>query len=239
MKYVLEHRVRKWRNNTGMEPQSYWVTEAIAEEEHNTFPSLEEKSKSSSDFSLAYIMPVEIILCSHAVFLLLHLPLYNCLNVANFCQILQGGSGLKGIEFLQVSCRWAAAHLPCLLREGQQFELCSSWIPEHTYKEREATRAPAERKVAKELGRYSGSEFLARKPWAGGKQAAAAVPSETICFMKRLWCSALTSVSELEAPGGSRHLPMGRARSLSLRKARGLAYCISGTVFCYFCFRGR
>lgn len=136
MKYVLEHRVRKWRNNTGTEPQSYWVTEALAEEEHNTFPSLEVKSKSSSDFSLAYIMPVEIILCSHAVFLLVHLPLYNCLNVANFCQILQGGSGLKGIEFLRVSCRWAAAHLLFLLREGQQFELCSCWMPEHMYKER-------------------------------------------------------------------------------------------------------
>lgn len=59
-----------------MEPQSYWMTEAIAEEEHNSFPFLGKKSKSSSDFSLPYVMPVEMILCSHTVSLLAHLPLY-------------------------------------------------------------------------------------------------------------------------------------------------------------------
>lgn len=67
-----------------MEPQSYWTTEEIAEEEHNTFPSLEEKSRTSSYSSLAYAMPVEMILCSQMVFLLVHLLLHNCLSVDNF-----------------------------------------------------------------------------------------------------------------------------------------------------------
>lgn len=80
------------------------MTEAIAEEECNSFPSLGKKSKSSSDFSLAYVMPVEMILCSHMVSSLAHLPLYMRLKHGQFLPIiLHSGSGLKDTEFLQVS----------------------------------------------------------------------------------------------------------------------------------------
>lgn len=41
------------------------MTEAIAEEEYNSFPSLGKKSKSSSDSSLVYVMPAEMILLAH------------------------------------------------------------------------------------------------------------------------------------------------------------------------------
>jgi len=64
------------------------------------------------------------------------------------------------------------------------------------------------------------------------------VPSETICITKRLWSLALTLVSELETPGGGRHLPAGIARPLGLREEWGLTHDFSGAVFCYFCFRG-
>lgn len=113
----------------------------------------------------------------------------------------------------------------------------SCCIPAHPYKEGDATKAPTVRKVAKELAYYSILEFLTRRPRAGGKRAAGAALSETICFMKRLWCSALALVSELGAPDGGRHLPAGRARPLSLREEQGLTCGFSGTVLCYFCFR--
>lgn len=59
------------------------------------------------------------------------------------------------------------------------------------------------------------------------------------CFIRSLWCSGLTWVSELGSPGRIRELLAGRARLCSLKDERGLTHCSSGTVFCYRCFRGR
>lgn len=149
MKYVLEHWVRTRRNNTGMEPQSYWMTEAIVEKEYNSFPSLGKKSK-FSDFSLAYVMPVEMILCSHTVSLCAHLSLYmrfeHCQFLPNFTLRQWSEKHWTPTGFIQISSSTFT-----LLTEGGTAAWACSCTPDHPCKGREATKDPSVRKAAKEL----------------------------------------------------------------------------------------
>lgn len=89
--------------------------------------------------------------------------------------------------------------------------------------------------------------FLARRLWAGGKQAVGTTPSETTLFFFREKALVLSSCLGLRAGRSSlrqagqagQGQSKGRTRHLSLREERGLTHNFQGTVFCYFCFRGR
>lgn len=109
-------------------------------------------------FSLAHVMPMKWFYA--VMFLLVNLPLHNCLNVASFCQIWQDNSGFKGNEFLQVPCIWATElkHI-CPSRWGRSSRLSTLLWDTHT--EREGTKDPAVRKVTKELAQAWGSELPA------------------------------------------------------------------------------
>lgn len=129
-------------------------------------------------FSLACAIPRKWFFA--VMFLLVNLPLHDCLKIASFCQIWQGYSGFKSGEFLEVLCRQVT--------ELQHIcPSCLSSLVGYPCRER-----GYQRKATKELAQ------------ARGKQAASTEPSETVSW--KVFCAQISPGSQswdLQVESGS------------------------------------